>query len=124
MISGIFAISIAFVAASVSAAAFWLFYRDEDERFLSLAQRSFAVMGAAVIFSVVLLYYHIFTNNFQLNYVYSYTSLQLSNYYLISTFWAGQEGTFLLWLLFFTFFGVVLMKTTTPFFYMFGYNNE
>ncbi|UCF63623.1 MAG: cytochrome c biogenesis protein CcsA [bacterium] len=113
MISGIFAISIAFVAASVSAAAFWLFYRDEDERFLSLAHRSFAVMGAAIVFSVVLLYYHIFTNNFQLNYVYSYTSLQLSTYYLISTFWAGQEGTFLLWLLFGTFFGMVLMKTTT-----------
>lgn len=113
MISGIFAISIAFVAASVSAAAFWLFYRDEDERFLSLAHRSFAVMGAAIVFSVVLLYYHIFTNNFQLNYVYSYTSLQLSTYYLISTFWAGQEGTFLLWLLLGTFFGMVLMKTTT-----------
>ena len=60
MISGIFAVSIAFVAASVSAAAYWLFYRDEDERFLNLAHRSFAVMGAAVIFSVVLLYYHIF----------------------------------------------------------------
>ena len=113
MISGIFAISVAFVAASVSAAAFWLFYRDEDERFLNLAHRSFAVMGAAVIFSVVLLYYHIFNHNFQLNYVYNYTSLQLSNYYLISTFWAGQEGTFLIWLLFGTFFGVALIKTTT-----------
>ena len=113
MISGIFAISIAFVAASVSAAAFWLFYRDEDKRFLDLAHRSFAVMGAAVVFAVVLLYYHIFNHNFQLNYVYNYTSLQLSNYYLISTFWAGQEGTVLLWLFFGTLFGIALMKSTT-----------
>ena len=113
MISGIFAVSLAFVAASVSAAAFWLFYRDEDERYLNLAHRSFAVMGAAVTFALVLLYYHIFNHNFQLNYVYSYTSLQLSAYYLISTFWAGQEGTFLLWLLFGTLFGIALIRSTS-----------
>ncbi|MFZ0390617.1 MAG: cytochrome c biogenesis protein CcsA [Calditrichia bacterium] len=111
MISGILAISIAFVAAAVSAAAFWLFYRDRDERFYQLASRSFAVMVAGIVFSVVLLYYNIFTHNFQLNYVYSYTSLKLSTYYLISTFWGGQEGTFLLWLLYGSVFGIILIRT-------------
>ncbi len=111
MISGILAISLAFVASTVSAAAYWLFYRDRDERYLQLANRSFAIMGAGIFFAAVLLYYNIFNHNFQLNYVYSYTSLNLSPYYLISTFWAGQEGTFLLWLLFGTIYGIVLIRS-------------
>lgn len=111
MISGILAISIAFVAATIAAAAYWLYYKDNDERFYNLANRSFTVMGVSIIFSVILLYYNIFIHNFQLNYVYSYTSLELSNFYLISTFWAGQEGTFLLWLLFGSLFGIVLIRT-------------
>ncbi len=113
MISGIMAISIAFVAAAVSAAAYWLYYKEADERYLGLANRGFAVMGAGILFAAVLLYYNIFTHNFQLNYVYSYTSLQLSNYYLISTFWAGQEGTFLLWLIYGTVFGIILIRSVS-----------
>ncbi len=112
MISGILAISIAFVAATVSTAAYWLYYRDRQENYFQLANRAFAVMGVSIVFSVILLYYQIFIHNFQLNYVYSYTSLQLSAYYLISTFWAGQEGTFLLWLFFGTLFGMVLIRGT------------
>ncbi|MEJ2634848.1 MAG: cytochrome c-type biogenesis CcmF C-terminal domain-containing protein [Calditrichia bacterium] len=111
MISGILAISIAFVAATVSAAAYWLYYKENDERFYNLANRSFAVMGVGVLFASVLLYYNIFAHNFQLNYVYSYTSLKLSTYYLISTFWAGQEGTFMLWLIYSTVFGIILIRT-------------
>lgn len=110
MVSGILAISIAFVAATVSTAAYWLYYRDNDERYFNLANRAFAIMGAGVLFSAVLLYYNIFVHNFQLNYVYSYTSLKLSTYYLISTFWAGQEGTFLLWLLYGTVFGIIMIR--------------
>jgi cytochrome c-type biogenesis protein CcmF len=111
MISGILALSIAFVATTVATAAYWLFYRDADERYLNLANRSFAIGSIGIIFAVILLYYNIFAHNFQLNYVYSYTSLQLSSSYLISTFWAGQEGTFLLWLLFGTIYSLVLIRT-------------
>lgn len=111
MISGILAVSIAFVAAAVSSASYWLYYRENEERFYQFANRAFTVMGIGILFSSMLLYYNIFSHNFQLNYVYSYTSLKLSNYYLLSTFWAGQEGTFLLWLLFGTFFGLVLIRS-------------
>jgi len=111
MISGILAISIAFVASTVATAAYWLYYKENDERFYNLANRGFAIMGVGVIFSVVLLYFNIFTHNFQLDYVYSYTSTKLSTYYLISTFWAGQQGTFLLWLMYATVFGIILIRT-------------
>ena len=112
MISGVLSISLAFIAAAVSMAAYGLYYRDQDERFLQLANRMFYLTGAAVIFASLLLYFNIFTHNFQLNYVYSYTARRLSTYYLISTFWAGQEGTFLLWLIYGTVYGLILIRKT------------
>jgi len=111
MLAGILGISTAFVAATVSSASYWLYYKDNDRRYLNVANRSFVVMGVGILFSTILLYYNIFIHNFRLNYVYSYTSKKLSTYYLISTFWAGQEGTFLLWLLFGVAFGIVLIRS-------------
>ena len=111
MISGLLSISLAFIAAAVSTAAYWLYYKEQDERFFRLANTGFIFMGIGVILASLLLYYNIFIHNFQLNYVYSYTSSRLSTYYLISTFWAGQEGTFLLWLLFATIYGLILIRS-------------
>lgn len=111
MISGIFALSLAFVTTTVAAAAYWLYYRDQDERYFKLATNSFIIGSIGIVFAVILLYYNIFAHNFQLNYVYSYTSRQLSTFYLISTFWAGQEGTFLLWLLYGIIYSIILIRT-------------
>lgn len=113
MISGILGISIAFVAATVGAAAYWLYYRDKNVKLLTIANGAFTIQGVSILFAVFLLYSQIFAHNFQLNYVYSYSSFKLSTYYLISTFWAGQEGTFLLWLFFGTLFGIILIRTVT-----------
>lgn len=43
------------------------------------------------------LFYLLITHDFQNLYVASYTSLDLPLFYVISAFWAGQEGSFLLW---------------------------
>lgn len=50
----------------------------------------------------------ILTSQFQYAYVYSYTSQELSLAYKLSAFWAGQEGSFMLWLLFHVMFGLML----------------
>lgn len=59
---------------------------------------------SCVAFLIVLaasgyLYYLIFTNQFDVAYVASYSSQKLPTIYKISAFWAGQQGSFLLWLL-------------------------
>ena len=41
----------------------------------------------------------IFDNHFEIAYVASYSSKELPNVYKFSAFWAGQQGSFLLWLL-------------------------
>ncbi|MGM0651511.1 MAG: heme lyase CcmF/NrfE family subunit [Bacillota bacterium] len=65
-------------------------------------------LGLLVAF--IYLYYAIFTHQFQYYYVYAHTSLSLPPEYLVSAFWAGQEGTFLLWALFTSGAGYILFK--------------
>ena len=55
---------------------------------------NFVLITAA---SIALLYAFI-TRDFSLEYVYEYCSRSLSDYYAVTAFWAGQEGSLLLWM--------------------------
>lgn len=48
-----------------------------------------------------LILYFLLDNNFNINYVYSHSAIQLAVIYKISALWAGQEGSLLLWTIFF-----------------------
>jgi len=111
LISGIIIISLAFVGAVVSATAYFFYDKYQEEKLFKLANNTFYATGLLILLASGLLLYNILAHNFQLNYVYSYSSRSLSPFYLFSTFWAGQEGTFLLWLLYGTVFGLILIKT-------------
>ena len=50
-------------------------------------------------------------HDFRFEYVVNNSSRGLDNIYLVSAFWAGQEGSLLLWALFSGFFGCMLMLT-------------
>lgn len=51
-----------------------------------------------IVGSLGLLYYYIFTNQFQYFYVYSHSARDLPLEFKISCLWEGQEGSFLLWI--------------------------
>jgi cytochrome c-type biogenesis protein CcmF len=110
MIAGISSIVIALVAAVAAAIGYWLYYRSGDEATFKLANLGYYVLFGSALFASVLLMAQILAHNFQLSYVYNYSSRDLPLKYLISTFWAGQEGTFLLWLLFSTIYGLILIR--------------
>ena len=74
------------------------------------AVKLFYIATASLIVSSVLLYYLLLTHSFQYSYVAHYSSRSLPMLYLISSFWAGQEGTFLLWALMVALMGLVLIK--------------
>jgi cytochrome c-type biogenesis protein CcmF len=66
-----------------------------------------------VIFSIiaaVFFMYVILNDQFQYKYIWSYSSADLPIFYKIAVFWAGQEGSFLLWLLLHSLVGYVLQK--------------
>ena len=59
----------------------------------------------------IYLWYLIFSHQFQVGYVFRYTSRDLGLGYLFSAFWAGQEGSFLFWALMIALLGIALMRT-------------
>lgn len=56
------------------------------------------------------LLYLILDNRFDYAYVFNYSSRSLSLEYKISAFWAGQQGSFMLWLVFHVIFGLFLSR--------------
>ncbi len=66
-----------------------------------------------VIISSILLMANIIAHNFQIAYIYEYSSKDLPAYLLISSFFAGQEGSFLLWALMLTIIGIPLIRSSS-----------
>lgn len=106
-------IVIAFISALISGILFWRqAYTEkavkEGDRNYSIIFYNFHTLGLLV--AAFYLFYVIITHQFQYYYVYAHTSLSLPPGYLISAFWAGQEGTFLLWALLTAGAGYILFK--------------
>lgn len=72
---------------------------------------SFYVHAAAVLGICVTLFIIIANNYFEYHYAYSHSDRNLPSHYLISTFWNGQEGSFLLWMFWHVVLGIVLIHT-------------
>nr|MBA2745277.1 cytochrome c assembly protein [Flavisolibacter sp.] len=60
--------------------------------------RIFFITQAVSVFAVFsILFFIIYNHYFEYKYVWQHSSLSLETKYLLSCFWEGQEGSFLLW---------------------------
>jgi cytochrome c-type biogenesis protein CcmF len=83
------------------------------------AERRFLASGKNAVLSVFILntlasaglVYAFLTNNFQIEYVASYSSRHLPLFYKISAFWAGQAGSLLFWEWLLSFFSAIVVLT-------------
>lgn len=107
--AGSILITIAFALSLFSMVMYYLTFRGAKNT-LAHARLSYHAMTILVIISSAYLLYIILTHQYQYNYVYSYSSSTLPLGFLISTFWAGQEGSFMLWLLLTSLVGVILQS--------------
>ena len=99
----------AFLASVVATYAY--FQTAAKKKHLTiLARRSFLAMAAAVLAASVLLMLYIFRHQFEYAYVWSYSSVDLPTHLLVTTFWAGQEGSFMFWTLCSTVIGFALLN--------------
>jgi cytochrome c-type biogenesis protein CcmF len=99
----------AFGAALVSAFAYHQ-SATKKRMLVPLARRSFLVMAAGVVAASVLLMTFILRHQFEYSYVWNYSSRDLPTHLLVTTFWAGQEGSFLFWALCGTIIGFGLLN--------------
>ncbi len=98
---------------AILASVFYLlaFYRKDHRIILKVGARALYLVHAASIVAVAaVLYYLIFNHYFEYSYVWQYSSKELPIKYIVSCFWAGQEGSFLVWALWQALIGVVLLR--------------
>ncbi|HCV41872.1 MAG TPA: cytochrome C biogenesis protein, partial [Bacteroidetes bacterium] len=103
-------IKLAFVTSLLSVMCYFQVHLQRNDRFLKWARIFFHTTVVTVMVTSAFLLYLILTHQFQYTYVWSYSGRELSIPLLISTFYAGQEGSFMLWTLFTSLIGVFLLQ--------------
>ncbi len=68
---------------------------------------------AALLVATAALWRGIFAHDFNIEYVWAYTSRNLPSYYLVSAFWAGQQGSMLFWAVILSIFAVLAQTLTS-----------
>jgi cytochrome c-type biogenesis protein CcmF len=109
MLGGIL-IKVAFVFAVLSVAGYIRHHLKATDRSLLFGRSFFHGTVVLIAAASATLLYLILTHQFQYSYVWSYSSRALSTPLLISTFYAGQEGSFMLWALFTAVIGIFLLR--------------
>lgn len=103
----------ALMAALVSAFLFFLRTRDKYSASIRLKACSrilYLLSTLAVTGVAVTLFYLILHHRFEYAYVWKYSSSALPLKYIISCFWAGQEGSFVVWAVFQSLIGLALIR--------------
>ncbi len=77
-----------------------------DTGFLAHALGIFGVIGT--------LFYLIYSHQYQYHYIWSHSSNELPVHFMISCFWEGQEGSFLLWSFWHSVLGLIILFQKNP----------
>ncbi len=93
---------LSFVAALISCISFFLSFKNKA--YLTFARLSFKLHALAVVGIALTLFFMLFNHFFEYQYVWQHSNKSMDMKYILSCFWEGQEGSFLLW----TFWNVVL----------------
>ncbi len=112
---GHFLVILSFVTALVSTVAYLKASLATAEQpdtadWLRLARWSFRVHGLAVLGVAVTLFAIIYNHYFEYQYAWSHSSRALPVHYMISCFWEGQEGSFLLWMFWNAVLGAIVIR--------------
>jgi cytochrome c-type biogenesis protein CcmF len=84
---------------------------DKKATWLQNGKVSFYIHTIAVLGICVTLFVIISNHYFEYHYAYNYSDKKLPTYYLISTFWNGQEGSFMLWMFWHAVLGIIIINT-------------
>ncbi|MHC1708155.1 MAG: cytochrome c biogenesis protein CcsA [Bacteroidales bacterium] len=109
-ILGRLVISFSFLFVLASGVFYTLYsFRKDKSAFLKIGRISYLAHSGLLVLAMLVLYYLIFNHAFEYSYVTQYSSKELPFTYLISSLWAGQEGSFLIWAFFQAFLGLILL---------------
>ncbi len=95
-------------------AALWGYSRllAGDETARRFARRAYRFFALSIVLSAVVMAILLARRDFRVDYVFQYSGLDLPFHYQLAAFWAGQKGSFLIWLFWGSLIGVPLLLTT------------
>jgi cytochrome c-type biogenesis protein CcmF len=106
---------LSFVSALV---ATYAYFRSTNAKFETdavqwkkLGRSAFTIQVISIIAIFTVLYLIIYNHYFEYKYAHQHSKRSLDMQYLLSCFWEGQEGSFMLWTFWQSMLGVVLMRT-------------
>lgn len=104
---------LSFLSLIFSALFFIYSLRKEEKKALynKLAGSFFWLHFATLLGAIASLYYLIGNHCFEYSYVWQYSSVDMPAKYMISCFWAGQEGSYLIWAFWQGLIGIILLRT-------------
>lgn len=105
---------VAFVSALVTAYAYIQYFRAnelEKASWRRFSRISFYIHGVSATLIAISLFEIIYNHRYEYFYAYSHSSKALPVHYMISSFWEGQEGAFILWIFWNVVLGGILIKT-------------
>lgn len=98
------------IAALIACVSYAIAVNRQDDSYRRFGNKLFLVHAVSVVLIFFSLFFIIHSHYFEYQYAYQHSSTELPVYYMISCFWEGQEGSFLLWMFWHAFLGVIMMR--------------
>ncbi len=113
--AGNFFIVLGFISAILAAAAYSLYQFgvnkvEADTRWLAIGRWSWITHVVSIGSVFALIMYAMLSEMYEYVYVYEHVNEVLPGEYILSAFWEGQEGSFILWMLWHLVLGTVIYK--------------
>lgn len=110
---GHLSVIVSFVTSLVAA---WAFFKASNEDSLSISWQNFAkytfyLHAVSVLSVIVSLFAIIYNHYYEYHYAWEHSSNHLPGQYMISCFWEGQEGSFLLWIFWHAVLGFFVLRS-------------
>lgn len=97
---GSWTLIVSLIVSFYGALAAFIARRRQSSMLADSAEKTLWIVAGLSTSACAILLYALLTNQFQIQYVYGHTSTQLPIIYRISAFWAGEQGSLLLWVWF------------------------
>ena len=108
---------LSFVFALLSSISYFFASRDNEDTlsWKRIARIAFRIHGLSVVGIVFTLFVMLYNHYFEYEYVWHHSSKGMPMRYILSCFWEGQEGSFLLWTFWHVVIGLILQRTAKNF---------
>ncbi|MBX3044329.1 MAG: cytochrome c biogenesis protein CcsA [Candidatus Kapabacteria bacterium] len=103
--------------SGISVLAYLFSDKKGRDNLLKLGVFSYYAMTFTVVAACIYLLSNILAHNFQFTYIWEYSSTELHDYFLVASFYSGQQGSFMLWMLMLTIIGLVINYRTARYGY-------